>query len=122
MLVLGQFQAQASDTASSDASRQKHITFFFRGKRICRKLLHTLSLKKYRNLLEHHTSHGICPREHGNLHNVPHNRIDLSVVKDVVAFIQKYAEIHAMPLPGRLPNHKADKSLLLPSNCSKSEI
>ena len=25
-----------------------------------------------------------------------------------------------MPLPGRLPNHKADKSLLLPSNCSKS--
>ena len=77
--------------------------------------LHTLSLKKYRNLLEHHTSHGICPREHGNLHNVPHNRIDLSVLKDVVAFIQKYAEIHAMPLPGRLPNQKADKSLLLQS-------
>ena len=27
-----------------------------------------------------------------------------------------------MPLPGRLTNHKADKSLLLPSNCSKIEI
>ena len=98
MLVLGQFQAQASDTTSSDAFRQKYLTFFFQGKRICHKLfmfLHALSWKKYRNLLAHHTSHGICPREHGNLHNVPHNRIDLSVVKDVVAFIQKYAEIHA---------------------------
>jgi len=71
MLVLGQFQAQGADTGSPDASRQKYITFFFKGKRICRKFfmfLHLLSLKKYRNLLEHHQRHGVCPREHHSLH------------------------------------------------------
>ena len=41
-------------------------------------------------------------------------------VQDIVAFIERLAEIHALPLPGRMPNHK-DKALL-PSDISKSEV
>ena len=125
MLVLGQLQAHAADTSSEGASRQKYVIFYFKGKRICRKFfmfIHTLSQKKYRNLFEHYCCNGTLPREHGNLHRAPHNRIQFEDVKDVISFIEKYAEVHAMPLPGRLPNYKSDKSLLLPSNASKSEI
>ena len=125
MLVMGQFQAHTADTSSEDAACQKYVVFYFQGKRICRKFfmfIHTLSQKKYRNIFEHYASNGTISREHGNLHKAPHNRIPFDDVKDVISFIERYAEVHAMPLPGRLPNYKSDKSLLLPSNSSKSEI
>ena len=125
MLVLGQFQAHTTDTSTEDTSRQKYVVFYFKGKRICRKFfmfIHTLSQKKYRNLFEHYASCGTLPREHGNLHKAPHNRVPFDDVKDVISFVERYAEVHAMPLPGRLPNYKSDKTLLLPSNTSKSEI
>ena len=46
-------------------------------------------MKRYRNLLEHYH----VQRVHGNTHKAPHNRIQLHAVKDVIAFINKYAEI-----------------------------
>jgi len=42
-------------------------------------------------------------------------------VQDNVAFIQQFAEIDALLLPGRMLNHK-DKALLLPSDMSKCEV
>ncbi len=124
MLVLGQLQAHTKDTDGTSTQRKKYVELFFEGKRICRKLfmfLHTLSLKRYRNLLLHYTQNGITPREHGNAHKAPHNRVAFNDVIAIVKFIETYAEVHAMPLPGRLPNHKS-KALLLPSDCSKSEL
>ena len=125
MLILGQFQAHSSGAESNKTNRQYYIAFHYRGKRICRNFflfIHSISLKRYRNLLEHHHKHGAAQRVHGNKHKAPHNRLPLDAVQDVVAFIQRFAEIHAMPLPGRLPNHKEDKALLLPSSCGKSEV
>ena len=75
--------------------------------------------KKIPHIFEHYASNGTIWREHGNLRKAPHNRIPFDDVKDVISFIERYAEVHAMPLPGRLPNYKSDKSLLLPSNSSK---
>ena len=82
---------------------------------------HTKS-KKYCNLFEHYTSCSTLQREHGNLHKAPHNCVPFDDVKDVISFVERHAEVHAMPLPGRLPNYKSDETLLLPSNTSKSEI
>ena len=42
-------------------------------------------------------------------------------IKAIEIFIANFAEVHALPLPGRMPNHK-DKALLLPSDISKSEV
>ena len=122
MLILGQFQA---GTENSETNRQHYIAFHYRGERICRNFflfIHCISLKRYRNLLEHHHKHGAAQRIHGNKYKAPHNRLPLEAVQDVVAFIERFAEIHAMPLPGRLPNHKEDKVLLLPCSCWKSEV
>ena len=83
--------------------------------------LYTLSLKKYRNILVHSNNVGLVSRQHGNLHCTPHNRVPFIDVQAIVTFITRFAEIHALPLPGRMPNHKA-KALLLPSDISKSEV
>ena len=77
-------------------------------------------LKKFRNLLVHYNN-GLVAREHGNTSKSPHNCIAFSDIQEMVAFIERLAEIHALPLPGRMPNHK-NKALLLPSDISKSEI
>ena len=120
LVVLSQLQALGKDVAD-DSQRSKYIEFYFRGKRICRKtflFLYTISQKRYRNLLEHFSSKGMVPRDHGNYHNVPHNRIPFDDIQAVVKYIRHLASTHAIPLPGRLPGHK-DKALLLPSDMSK---
>ena len=128
MVVLAQLQAFSNDTEADaeqeSAHRRNYIAFMFKGRRICRKtflFLHALSLKRYRNLLVHYNNNGLVAREHGNTSKSPHNRIAFTDVQDIVAFIERLAEIHALPLPGRMPNHK-DKALLLPSDISKSEV
>ena len=54
-------------------------------------------------------------------HTPPHNCTAFADNQDIVAFIERLAEVHALPLPGRMPNHK-DKARLLPSDISKSEV
>ena len=71
-----------------------------------------LSLKKYRNLLVHYNNNGLVAREHGNTNKSPHNRTAFSDIQGIIAFIERLAEIHALPLPGRMPNHK-DEVLLI---------
>ena len=125
MAVLGQLQAISRSIKDGEpAQRHNYIEFLFHGIRVCREtfiFLHTLSLKKYRNLLVHYSNFGLVPREHGNRHCTPHNRVPFGDVQAIVTFITRFAEVHALPLPGRLPNHRT-KALLLPSDVSKSEV
>ena len=125
MIILGQLQAFSSKVKTDEPKqRQKYMEFLFNGSRVCREVfmfMHTLSLKKYRNLLVHYSKNGLVSREHGNLHCTPHNRVPFNDIKAIVTFITRFAEIHALPLPGRMPNHKT-KALLLPSDISKSEV
>ena len=125
MAVLGQLQALGRSVNSEDNSqRQMYLEFLFHGKQICWKtflFLHTLSLKRYQNLVTHYNSLGLVPREHGNKHMAPHNCLPFCEVQAIVSFIKNFAEVHALPLPGRMPNHK-DKALLLPSDITKSEV
>ena len=76
MFILGQFQAHSSGAESNKTNRQYYIAFHYRGKRICRNFflfIHSISLKRYRNLLEHHHKHGAAQRVHGNKHKAPHS-------------------------------------------------
>ena len=40
----------------------------------------------------------------------------------VVDFIKRYADIHAVPLPGRLPKHQDYRVMKLPSNVLKATV
>lgn len=124
MAVIGQLQAFNRHANSDKSARHKYVEFLFNGKRICRTtflFLHTLSLKRYRNLLVHYNQVGLVPREHGNRHKTPHNRVAYDHIEAIRTFITNFAEVHALPLPGRMPNCKS-KALLLPSHLSKSEV
>ena len=37
-------------------------------------------------------------------------------------FIKNYADVHAMPLPGRLPKHNDFRVMLLPSDVTKRKV
>lgn len=127
LVVMSQFQALGKDVpakTSKETKRSKYIEFCFKGRRICRKtfiFLHTLSEKRYRNLLEHFCNCGLVLREHGSHRQAPHNRMPFAEVQAIVQFLKALAATHAIPLPGRLPGHK-DKALLLPSDMSKRSV
>ena len=107
--------------STEDPMRSKYVEFYFKGKRICRVtflFLYTLSLKRYRNFLQHVCHNGIVLRVHGNYRKVPHNRIPFDDIQAIVTYLRNLATTHAKPLPGRVPGHK-DKALLLPSHMSK---
>ncbi len=81
MVVLGQLQA--FKRSIEPAQRQQYIEFLFSGKRVCRDtfmFLHTLSQKKYCNLLVHYSKAGLVSREHGNLHHFRFERTSPGVV------------------------------------------
>ena len=127
LVVLSQLMALGKDVPSQsteDPMRSKYVEFYFKGKRICRVtflFLYTLSLKCYRNLLQHVCHNGIVPRVHGNYHKVPHNRIPFDDIQAIVTYLRNLATTHAISLPGRVPGHK-DKALLLPSHMSKRSV
>ena len=43
-------------------------------------------------------------------------------VQNVKKFLVNYASKYGLPLPGRLPNFRNDKALLLPSDKTKADI
>ena len=50
---------------------------------------------------------------HKNTKKRPHNRTESGDIERIKGFIEKFADNHAMPLPGRLPTHK-DYSYVAP--------
>ncbi len=100
MAILGQLQAFSNTVKTDEAKkRHKYIEFLFTGRRVCREtfmFMHTISLKKYRNLLVHYSNNGLVSREHGNLHCKPHNRVPFNDIKAIVTFITRFAEIHGL--------------------------
>ncbi len=106
--------------------RRVSIDYHFRGRRVCKAtftFVHAIGPKRFKNMVAHFHEHGLVPRVHGNTKRLPANTIPLAITKAVVAFIEPFAVIHALPLPGRLPGQFSDdKALLLPSHMSKRYV
>ena len=105
LVVLTHFQALGKDVSlpGKETRRTKYIEFCFKGKHVCREtflFLYTLSLKRYRNLLEHFCKNGLVLRDHGNYRKAPHNRMAFDDVHAIVEFLKNLATTHALPLPG----------------------
>lgn len=62
-------------------------------------------------------------RRHGNKGRQPKHAFSVEEINKIIGFIQNYAELHAILLPGRIPGlKKYERAMLLPSNTSKREV
>ena len=86
------------------------------------KNLHSVSYKRFENLLSHYVKHGVELRVHGNSKRLPANTTSREDVHQAITFIDNIAEVHGVPLPGRLPNHRNSDITLLPSDMSKRYV
>ena len=124
MLVLANLDAHRHNDGGEHA--RVSIDYYFGGKRTCKATFlfaHGIGSKKYKNLIAHFENNGLVPRRHGNTKQLPANTIPFAKTQILVGFIQHFATIHALPLPGRLPGQYSDeKALLLPSNMSKRHV
>ena len=78
--------------------------------------LHGIGHSRYKSLQHHFDLAGIFPRVHGNTKRFPSNTSSQEHVDRVLAFIDTTANVHGLPLPGRMPNHCDSDVILLPSD------
>lgn len=129
LVILGQIHSHyvplTSDSDRRKTSYSSH--YFFHNKPICLKtflFVHAISDKRYRNLVEHYrtNSPAIHTRSHGNFGRKSYKAASLSSVEDALQFIKNTASAMALPVPGRLPNFKDERFLLLPTDMTKAEL
>ena len=106
--------------------RRVYVDYYFHGKRVCKSTYtsaHAVGLKRFKNSMSHFDKNGLVPRVHGNTERLPSNTIPFAKTQSIIQFIQHFATVHALPLPGRLPGRYSDeKALLLPSHMSKRYV
>ena len=105
-------------------SFRPYTMFYIHGIKICQTaflFLHTIGKDRLKRLSNSVDMHGVAERVHGNVKRVPSHTCKPEQIKEVHEFIENIAETHALPLPGRLPNHK-DRAMLLPSDMPKSRV
>ena len=129
MVVLSQLQALRThpdqplpERRQSAKSAHQHTTFYFHKLRICLKAFHSIGQSRFKSLQHHYDQVGIIPRVHGNSKRLPSNTSSQEDVDCVLSFIDTTANVHGLPLPGRMPNHRDSDVLLLPSDMSKSFV
>ncbi len=59
---------------------------------------------------------------HGNRKRKPWNAARFEDKERALTFITNYADVHALPLPGRLPRFKDYNVMLLPSETTKASV
>ena len=84
--------------------------------------MHAVERKKLHKIARSLDTEGFLPRKHGNSGKAPHNSLTVKDRERIKTFLTKYASDHALPLPGRLPNYKSEKVLLLPSDTTTADI
>ena len=119
--VLAQLRSSRLLKSSSHTS----VSYQYGGRPICRTaflFLNNIGIRKFKNLVAHYNQHGVTPRIHKNTKKRPHNQTEPQTVESIKNFIIRFADNHALPLPGRLPSHKDYRVMLLPSDMSKSSV
>ena len=133
MVILSQINAhhfcddlQGHRSQATAHERMKDYTVFYcHGHPICLTtflMLHGIGKKRFRNLLKHYKLNGVCLRMHGNRKRKPWNAASLSDKERAVKFITNYAEVHALPLPGRMSHFNDFNIMLLPSDTNKASV
>ena len=99
MMVMGQIMAtcfHSSDQSSSSAESSTSHNFqhfFHHGHRICQitfLFMHTIGIKRFKNIKASYLKHGPAARVHGNTGRKPKRHLTVDQIKDVIQFIQNY--------------------------------
>ena len=99
--------------------------FCLYSERVCRStflFLLDLSKKLFTTLTSHFDKFGIASRRHGNINRLPQNTLSEEANEQIKRFIENFAEVHGVCLPGRDPSHRDERNLLIPSFESKTSI
>ena len=99
--------------------------YYFNGRQICRETFafaHGVNRKKIDAIARSLDSDGLVPRTHGNTGKSPKHALTLRDVENIKQFLISYGNKYGLPLPGRLPNHRDSKAVLLPSDKTKADI
>ena len=75
-----------------------------------------------KTLLKHYKLNGLSAPMHGNLKQKPWNAAKFEDKENAVKFIKNYAEVNALPLPGRMPLFNDYNIMLLPSDTTKASV
>lgn len=101
--------------------------YMFRGISICRTMylfIYDVGIDRYKNLVSHFDKSKLQPRVHGLTNKIPKckSKYTKELRESVVQFIKNYADHHAIPLPGRLPQFKNFKVMKLPTSDTKISV
>ena len=75
-----------------------------------------------KTLLKHCKLYGLSAPMHGNLKQKPWNAAKFEDKENAVKFIKNYAEVNALPLPGRMPLFNDYNIMLLPFDTNKASV
>ena len=99
--------------------------YFLFGKQVCQRTFafaHGVGHNKLRCVGSHLDMYGLTVRAHGNKGKNPKHALTASEINNVILFLNTYANKNGLPLPGRLPNYRDSKVMLLPSDKTKTDI
>jgi hypothetical protein len=99
--------------------------YYFNGQQVCRETFafaHAVSRKTINSIAQSLDKDGLVARTDGNKGKSPKHALTVQDVQNVKKFLVNYASKYGLPLPGRLPNFRNDKALLLPSDKTKADI
>ncbi|KAJ8320960.1 LOW QUALITY PROTEIN: hypothetical protein KUTeg_002547 [Tegillarca granosa] len=101
------------------------LEYFLSGKHVCRvtfAFAHGVNRKKVDAIAQSLDNEGLGARSHGNKGTLPKHALTLNDVQTIKQFVISYGNKFGLPLPGRLPNYREHKSVLLPSDKTKYDI
>ncbi len=114
----------SSDVYSTlNRKRTRFVYRFDKQRALCRTafqyvyLVSEVRLKRLQNLASHHV---LCPPAHGNTNRIPANALSPEDVALVEQFIEHYAAIYGLPMPGTL--RRGSREILLPADCSYKSV
>ena len=108
------------NTKHSKQSERKssRTDYLHHGHKICRDFflyLHSIGKDKLTALLKYYKAQGVQAVVHMNSKRKPKHALTFD-------FINNYAEVHAIRLPGRTPSHWVCDNCLLPTDCTKRKV
>ncbi|XP_062615789.1 uncharacterized protein LOC134277475 [Saccostrea cucullata] len=99
--------------------------YFFNGHQVCRETFafcHGVYRKTVDALARSLDKDGLAPRIHGNIGKHPKHALTVNDVQSVKDFLTSYGNNFGLPLPGRLPNYRDCRAIVLPSDKTKADI
>ncbi|KAL3045312.1 hypothetical protein OYC64_013556 [Pagothenia borchgrevinki] len=105
--------------------KQQRTSYILDGHKICRetfKFLHGISQDKLTGIIKFYKEHGLAPRMRRGGRVVTKRMLSFEDIQRIVRFITNFADVFAMPLPGRIPGFKRTDISVLPTTETKSSV